>query len=309
MVDERDEMDGSFRWSGECPDRYEITLKFSNGLVYPLQKYVKEILCSEVEHARTTIKDYIWQKSENARRLLEDMGRYNLDELVDVVVEDRNQVMDRTIQRFVDRSVKKYMKKKNTINTNESKKPPESEGHISVKNQVVEFLRGIGIEAYPEVVFYTGKVYADYYEWQRTERRKETSLDGIFGYGNVGFSKYKPEFGNQIKADVAGWLDESFKFKYPVIAVEVMKSSNLREEIVNLNEIHGVSCVFAVVVDALGKLHGAINNIPVVSLEEFKRGFVTRLNLVKESLTEGKSESEIFNIGKKNNARIVSTDP
>lgn len=172
---------------------------------------------------------------------------------------------------------------------------------ILVKNQIVEFLRSLALEAYPEVVFYDGKAYSDFYEWQRIERRKNPNADGVFGYGGVGFGKYKPEYGGQIKSDVAGWVDNSLNFSYPIISVEVMKSSNLRDEVINLNKIHGLYSVFTVVVDALGELAGALSDTPIVSLEGVKEWVPKRLGLVREAISAGKTDNEIFNIGRRFN--------
>lgn len=197
------------------------------------------------------------------------------------------------------------MKKGFNGNKKSDKRAPESKGHALVKNDAVEFLRSLGLEAYPEVVFYDGKVSSDFYEWQRNERRKNSGADGIFGYGSVGFGNYKPEYGNQIKSDVGGWIDGSLNFKYPIVSVEVMKSSNLREEVIKLNKIQDLYSVFTVIVDAFGELTGTVNNTPVVSLEGFKKGIPKRIELVKEAIVSGKSENEIFEIGRKLNVGKV----
>jgi hypothetical protein len=296
MSDEVENRDDS--WGKECPDRYEIILYFSNGIEYDVPKYVKQIICTYAELNKRTLRDYIWSKPIELQRLL-----YNqtLDDLVDISLKDRTDYMEKTLQRFVDRSVNKYLGKNNKTLAKSQMKLPESEGHIRVKNAVVEYLRSLEVEAYPEVVFYDGKVSSDFYEWQRNEKRLNPDADGIFGYGSVGFGNYKPEYGTQIKSDVGGWISDSFNFKCPVVSVEVMKSSNLREEVINLNKIHGVYSVFTVIVDAFGEIAGAVNNTPVVSLEGFKKGIPKRIELVRKAINAGKSENEIFEIGRKFN--------
>lgn len=295
MRDEGEEMDGTFRWASECRDRYEITLLASDGNRFLIPKYVMKTICTYMEIAKMAPYDYIFSKPKELRDVL-SYSNFDLDRLVDVRIVDTNEQMDRNMQRFVDKSVEKYMKR-NVPKNRGTQKPPESKGHALIKTEIVEFLNGINIESYPEVVFYNGRVLKDFYEWQRAERKSKGNVDGIFGYGNVGYGNYKQDYGRQIKVDVAGWVDEKYKFQYPIVAVEVMKSSNLREEINNLQEIHGVSSVFTVVVDAFGELNGTINNTPVVSVDNFKKGIMKRLELVKEALKAGKSESEIFEIG------------
>lgn len=148
--------------------------------------------------------------------------------------------MENTFQRFVDRSVNKYLNTNTGTYHNTQTKLPESKGHIQIKNQVVGYLKQIGVEAYPEVVFYENAGY-DFYDWQRQQLRNKSDIDGSFGYGNVSFGHYTQDYGQQIRVDVAGWIDDFYgKFKYPVVAVEVMKSSKLQEEIIGLNKIHGL---------------------------------------------------------------------
>ena len=76
---------------------------------------------------------------------------------------------------------------------------------------------------------------------------------------------YKPGYGQEIRVDVAGFVDDSLgKSQYPVVAVEVMQSSNLRDEINGLKKLHGVSVVYTAVVYVYGSLNGQINETPVV---------------------------------------------
>ncbi|WP_298277109.1 hypothetical protein [Ferroplasma sp.] len=299
MTDRVEDRDGSYRWSQECPDRYEITLHFRNGMTYDVPKYVKKTICSGAEFNNKTLIDYIWSKPGELEGILSNQS---LEELVDVNIIDKNDYMEQTFERLVDHSVRKYMNHnlKPKSNVNQLRKP-ESEGHISIKNDVVKFLRSIGVEAYPEIVFYEN-ASSDFYEWQKQERRMKPDADGVFGYGSVGFGNYKQKYGQQIKVDVAGWIDDSVgKFAYPIIAVEVMKTSNLREEITGLNKIHGLSVVYTVVVDALGQLNGEINGIPVVSFDVFKSGVINRIEKVKGAIKDGKKSNEIFEMGKKFN--------
>lgn len=285
----------SFAWSKECPDRYEITLHFSNGVKFDVPKYVKEVICTYAELNKKTLMDYIWGKPKELQRVF-----YNqtLDNLVDVRINDKNDYMDKTLQRFVDRSVGKYLDKKNKNVAKGQAKLPESEGHIRVKNDIVEYLKSLGVETYSEVVFYENAL-SDYYKWQREERRNKPNPD-------VGFGNFKKGYGQQIKVDVAGWISGSDRqIDYLLVAVEVMKSSNLRDEVLNLNKIHGLFSIFTVVVDALGELVGTVNNTPVVSLEEFKKGIPKRIELVREAILTGKHESEIFEIGRRFNAGKV----
>lgn len=284
----------------ECADRYEITLIASDGSRFLIPKYVMKNICTYMNIAKMEPYDYIFAKPRELRDNLA-YSNFELDKLVDVKVIDKRSELDRPLQRFVDRSVQKYMSKQNSGRPNLRKKPPESKGHALVKNEIVEFLRSLAMEAYPEVVFYDGKVYGDFYEWQRNERRKNPDADGVFGYGSVGFGNYKPEYGGQIKCDVAGWVGNSLNFIYPIVSVEVMKSSNLREEVVNLNKIHGLYSVFTVIVDALGGLTGMVNNTPIVSLEGFKKGMPKRIRLAREAISAGKNEHEIFEIGRRFN--------
>lgn len=294
MSDRIEDRDASFAWGKECPDRYEIVLYFSNGVEYDVPKYVKEIICSYAELNKKTLKDYIWSKPKELQGLF-----YNqtMDELVDVRINDKNDYMEKTLQRFVDGSVNKYLDKKSKNVAKGQAKLPESQGHIRVKNGVVEYLKSLGIEAYPEIVFYENAL-SDYYKWQSDERRSKPDDDGVFGYGSVGFGNFKQKYGQQIRADVAGWIDNpNGRFDYPIIAVEVMKSSNLREEILNLKKIHGTSAVYTVIVDVYGELYGTINNIPIVSVEGLKKGIPKRIELVREAISAGKTNNEIFDIG------------
>ncbi len=284
-------------WSWECPDRYDITLYFSDGELYNVPKYVKKTICIFAERYKMTLTDYIFSKP----KWLKESHNINFDDLVDIKIKDKNDVMESTLQRFVDRSVNKYLNKKNRTYSNIQTKLPESQGHIQIKNEIVQYLKQIGIEAYPEVVFYENAQY-DFYDWQRQKLRNKPGVDGIFGYGNVGFGNYKQYYGQQIRVDVGGWIDDSYgKFEYPVVAVEVMKSSKLQEEIIGLNKIHGSSVVYATVVDALGQMSGHINGIPVVSLNVFKDGIVKRIEMVKNAIKEGKKYNEILDIGRKFN--------
>ena len=287
-VEDRDE-----NWSWECPDRYDITLYFSDGELYNIPKYVKKTICIFAERYKMTLMDYILSKP----KWLTESHNINLDSLVDVKIKDKNDLMESTLQRFVDRSVNKLSKKIGTYPDTQTKLP-ESQGHFQIKNDIVQYLKRIGVEAYPEAVFYENAQY-DFYDWQRQELRNKPDADGIFGYGNVGFGHYKQDYGQQIRVDVAGWIDDSYgKFEYPVVAVEVMKSSKLQEEIIGLKKIHSSSVVYAIVVDALGRMNGQINGIPVVSLDAFKNGIVRRIEMVKNAIKEGKRLNEIFDIGR-----------
>ncbi len=67
---------------------------------------------------------------------------------------------------------------------------------------------------------------------QKLRNRKNANY--IFGFDNDGFVHYKRNHGQQVMVDVAGWIDESYdKFQYPEIEVEIMMSSNLRDQISN----------------------------------------------------------------------------
>lgn len=299
MRDNMNKGNGSFEWSKECPDRYEITLYFSGGDIYEMPKYIKKIICTYVEAENKKLEDYIWEKPKELQKFID---KKKLDNLVDVKINDKTDYMKKTLQRFVDRSVNRYLDKKKENTQEGQMKLPESNGHMGIKNAVVEYLRSIGIETYPEVVFYEN-ASRDYYKWQREQRRNKSYADGIFGYGNVGFGKYEEKYGKQIRVDVAGWISGSnISFDYPIISVEVMKSSNLRDEITNLSTIFSRYSVFVAVVDAMGELSGVINNIPVTSLETFKKEAIKRLKLVREAIIAEKNENEIFNIGKKYNS-------
>ncbi len=298
MSDRVEDRDGSFAWGKKCPDRYEIVLYFSNGVEYDVPKYVKEIICSYAELNKKTLKDYIWSKPKELQGLF-----YNqtTDDLVDVKINDKNDYMEKTLQRFADRTANRYLDKKSKTIAKGQVKLPESEGHIKVKNDIVEYLKTLGIEPYPEIVFYENAL-SDYYTWQRDERRSKPDADGVFGYGGVGFGNFKQKYGQQIRADVAGWLgNPDGRFNYPILAVEVMKSSNLREEILNLKKIHGSSAVYTVIVDVYGELYGTINNIPIVSMKDFEKGIPKQIELVRDAIIAGKSEHEIFDIGRKFN--------
>ncbi|MEM3526664.1 MAG: hypothetical protein QXV37_04540 [Candidatus Jordarchaeaceae archaeon] len=298
MSDKVEDRDGTFAWAKECPDRYDITLYFSDGTRYSLEKYIKEIICFDAEYYKKTLLDYIWSKPKELEKFLNGQA---LDNLVDIKIKDKRDLMEETLQRFVDRSVSKVLNTEISSNKEKQTKAPETEGHIKVKNEVVHYLNSIGIEAYPEVVFYENAL-SDYYKWQREERRKKSDADGIFGYGNVGFGNYKQEYGQQIRVDVGGWISDSgINFDYPVIAVEIMKSSNLRDEIIGLQKLHGLNTVYAIIIDVFGELTGQINNIPIVSLELFKEGISKRIDLIKSAIREGKTANEIFELGKKYN--------
>ena len=302
MSDRVEDRDGSFAWGKECPDRYEIKLYFSSGVVeYELPKYVKQIICTYAETNKLTLKDYIWSKPLELEHLL---YRQTLGNLIDVKIYDKNDYMEKTLQRFVNRGVNNYLDKESKGISKGQAKLPESEGHIVVKKNIVEYLKSLGLEAYPEIVFYENAL-DDYYKWQRDERRNKPDADGVFGYGSVGFGNFKQKYGQQIRVDVAGWIADSYgKFEYPVLAVEVMKSSNLREEVNNLKKIHGLSVVFTVIVDAYGKLSGQINGIPVVSLDTFEKGIIKGIETVRVAINEGRNINDIFEIGRELNSSI-----
>ena len=100
---------------------------------------------------------------------------------------------------------------------------PESQAHLRIKNEIVNYFKEIGVEAYSEFVFYV-KALSDFYEWEKQEKRRNP-YSIILGH-------YKPGYGQEIRVDVAGFVDDSRgKFAYPVVAVEVMQSSNLRDVI------------------------------------------------------------------------------
>jgi hypothetical protein len=294
MTDRVEDRDGSFAW--ECPERFGIKLYFSNGVEYEVPKYVKEIICSHAN--KMTLEDYIWSKPQKLEGLL---YKQTLDNLVKVEIRDKNDDMDRALQRFVDKGVNKYLDKRSNP-SKERTKLPESKGHAQIKNEVVNYLEKLGLEAYPEVIFYENAL-PDFYEWQKQERRSKPDADGVFGFGSVGFGDYKQRYGQQIRVDAAGWIDGSHgKFGYPLIAVEIMYSSSLREEVVGIKKIHGTGAVYAVIVDALGQLDGQVNGIPVVSLDAFKKGIIKRVELVRDAIKSGKNTNDIFEIGRKFNS-------
>lgn len=291
MSDNVGDRDGTFRWGKECPDRYEIILHFSNGVEYNVPKYIKGIICSYAELYEITLNDYIWSKPKELLGLFSDQP---LENLIEIEINDRTEHMEKTLERLVYRSVQKQSNKKIKNSGEVQTKLSESEGHFKLKNDIVDYLRTLDLEAYSEVVFYEN-AFGDYYKWQRGERKRNPNSD-------VGFGNFKQGYGQQIKVDVAAWINSSDRrFDYPIVAVEVMKSSNLREEIVNLNKIHSMSSVFTIVVDAYGKLSGALNNTPVIRFDEFKRGITKRIELAREAISEGKSENKVFEIGKKFN--------
>ena len=69
----------------------------------------------------------------------------------------------------------------------------------------------------------------------------------------------------------------------------------------NLKKIHESSAVYTAIVDVYGELYGTINNIPIVSMEGFEKGIPKRIELVRDAIIAGKSEHEIFDIGRKFN--------
>ena len=283
-------------------DIVDIYVSFPNGQTYQVLKTWIDLLCKQMAG-----KGY--QNVEDVEEWIvngcsfEDLSNYlSLTKIpkerpVDVRVVWRGQeLMD-----FAKRVVKDKYGLNTRVKSKKNVKLPESQGHIRIKNEVVDYVRTIGIEAYSEVVFYENAL-GDFYEWQRQERRKNPDSDGIFGYGSVGFGNYKQNYGQQIRVDVAGWINDTYgKFEYPVLAVEVMKSSKLQEEIMGLNKIHGLSVVYAIVVDALGQMNGQINGIPVVPLDVFKIGIVKRIEMVKNTIKGGKKPNEVFDIGRKFN--------
>ncbi len=296
--DELEEREDLFAWSGQCQERYEIILYFRNGVHYPVNKSYMKLICINAELNKMTLKDYILSKPKDLEYQL-----YNQtwNDLVDVKINDKNDYMEKTLRRFSDYSVNKHLHKQNNLRDSKQTRLPESEGHIKVKSDIVDYLKTLGVEAYPEVVFYENAP-ADYYKWQWNERKTKSDSDGIFGNGSVGFGKYKKGFGQQVRADVGVWINNvNGCFDYPVIAVEVMKSSSLREEVSNLNKIYGINTVYTVIIDVYGELHGQINNIPIVSFEEFKNGIGKRIDLVKNSIRERKTTTEIFELGRKYN--------
>lgn len=67
MSDRVEDRDDTFQWGKECPDRYDITLYFSNDNRYIPPKYVKEIICSFAELNKMTLEDYIWSKPKELK--------------------------------------------------------------------------------------------------------------------------------------------------------------------------------------------------------------------------------------------------
>ena len=128
-----------------------------------------------------TLVDYIWSKL----KWLQDNHNISFDNLVDIKIEDKNDLMDSNLHSLVDRSINK-VNKKIGIYPNNQPKLPESLGHIQIKNEIVQNLKGIGIDTYPEVVYYENE-QNDFYNWQRQELRNKLDGDGILGYGNVSF--------------------------------------------------------------------------------------------------------------------------
>ena len=287
---------------GCTDDIVDIYVSFPNGGTHQILKIWIDLLCKQMAGKGyqnvKDVKEWIMNGCS-----FEDLRNYmSLMEIpkqrpVDVRIVWRGD----ELANFSKRVIKGRYGLNTRAKSEKNVRPPESQGHIRVKEEVVKCLREIGIEAYPEVVFYENAL-SDFYEWQRKKLGSKSDADGIFGYGNVGFGHYKQYYGQQVRVDVAGWLDDSYgKFEYPVVAVEVMKSSKLQEEIMGLKKIHGLSVVYAVVVDALGLLNGQLNGIPVAPLDAFKNGIIWRIEMVKNSIKEGKRFSEILDIGRKFN--------
>ena len=291
-----------------CRDDIEdIYVSFPNGQTYQVLKTWIDLLCKQMAGEGyqnvADVEEWIMNGCT-----LEDLTHYlslmqtTAERPVNVKIVWRGQeLMD-----FAKKQIKRQYGQKAKIRNEAQAKLPESQGHVYIKNEVVNYLKEIGIEAYPEIVFYENAL-SDFYEWQKQERRRKPDADGVFGYGSVGFGNYKQKYGQQIKVDVAGWISDLYgKFDYPIIAVEVMKSSNLREEIIGLNKIHGLSVVYTIVVDALGQLNGQINGTPVVSLDVFKSGIIKRIEKVKGAIKEGRKSNEIFEIGRNFNIGKLS---
>ena len=291
-----------------CRDDIEdIYISFPNGQTHCVLKTWIDLLCKQMAGEGyqnvADVEEWIMNGCT-----LEDLTHYlslmqtPAERPVNVKIVWRGQeLMD-----FAKKQIKRQYGQKAKIRNEAQAKLPESQGHVYIKNEVVNYLKEIGIEAYPEIVFYENAL-SDFYEWQKQERRRKPDADGVFGYGSVGFGNYKQKYGQQIKVDVAGWISDLYgKFDYPIIAVEVMKSSNLREEIIGLNKIHGLSVVYTIVVDALGQLNGQINGTPVVSLDVFKSGIIKRIEKVKGAIKEGRKSNEIFEIGRNFNIGKLS---
>ncbi|MCL5989794.1 MAG: hypothetical protein M1166_05650 [Candidatus Thermoplasmatota archaeon] len=283
-------------------DIADIYVSFPDGQTYPVYKTWIDLLCKQMAGEGYQNVEDVEEWIMNGCTL-QDLSNYL--GLIETPKERPLEVkvvwLGQEMMNFAKRVVKDKYRLNTRVKSEKYRKLPESQGHIRVKNEVVDYLKTIGIEAYPEVVFYENAL-SDFYDWQRKELRSKLDADGIFGYGNVGFGHYKQDFGQQLRVDVAGWIDDSYgKFEYPIVAVEVMKSSKLQEEIMGLNKIHGSSVVYAIVVDALGLMNGQINGIPIVSLDAFKNGIVKRIEMVKNAIKEGKRLNEIFDIGRKFN--------
>jgi hypothetical protein len=284
-------------------DIVDIYVSFPNGQTYQVLKTWIDLLCKQMAgKGYQNVKDVEeWIMNGCS---FEDLRNYiGLMEIpkqrpVDVRIIWRGE----ELANFSKRVIKGRYGLNTRVKSEKNVRLPESQGHIRIKNEVVDYLRKIGIEAYPEVVFYENAL-SDFYDWQRKELRSKSDADGIFGYGSVGFGNFKQKYGQQIRADVAGWISNpDGRFNYPIIAVEVMKSSSLREEILNLKKIHGLSAVYTVIVDVYGELYGTINNIPIVSMKDFEKGIPKRIELVRDAIIARKSEHEIFEIGRKFNA-------
>lgn len=87
MVDESDEMDGTFRWASECKDRYEITLIGSDGSRYSTPKYVMKNICTYMELSKMRPYDYIFSKPKELRDNMK-FDYFDLDKLVEVQIKD-----------------------------------------------------------------------------------------------------------------------------------------------------------------------------------------------------------------------------
>lgn len=292
------------KWGYGCRDDIEdIRVSFPDGTATNILKTMIDLMCKEMTNEGyqnvEDVKEWL-QTRCSLERLYLYLGLLNIptQRPVDVDIKWRGQELRDFAKKQIKRQIEHQYGPGMKIRDEAQARLPESRGHIYVKNEVVNFLKEIGIEAYPEVIFYENAL-RDFYEWQRQERRKNPDADGLFGYGSVGFGNYKQKYGQQIRVDVAGWISGSYgRFGYPLIAVEIMKSSNLREEIAGLRKIHGLSAVYTVVIDALGQLNGELNGIPVVGLNVFKKGIVKRIEKVRDAINENRNFNEIFEIGR-----------
>jgi hypothetical protein len=161
----------------------------------------------------------------------------------------------------------------------------ESKLHNDCKKKVASLVRKLNLEVYEEVPMPSMtstkmRNLVDYMMKLKEELRKRGQSVEIFGFGRVGFSSWRREFGRPIIVDVVAWRSNDV---VPVLAVECSVTSTLEKELRNLKE---TLAQVKVIVDCVDGYERLVDGIPVYSIASFERRSSELLSKLKEEREE-----------------------